>query len=92
MTALAARCSGCSWRVTAETLAQLQTAAMWHDDSPGTRHIVTLDPPRPWPENETAFAELTIRELLPNTISKPSVTLAQDVADRTTRVGDWGGD
>jgi hypothetical protein len=53
-----ARCSGCAWRVSVETLAQLREAAMRHDDSPRTRHIVTLDPPRRWPEDDEDFRAL----------------------------------
>lgn len=56
------RCSGCSWRAASNTLDGLNELAREHDDSPRARHIVTLDPARGWPENETEFRELLAQE------------------------------
>jgi hypothetical protein len=56
------RCSGCSWRGSANTLDGLNKLAREHDDSPRARHIVTLDPARGWPESEAAFRELLANE------------------------------
>ena len=46
------RCSGCNWaRNITATVAQLNREAGLHDDSPSHHHVVTLDPPAPWPKD-----------------------------------------